>query len=409
MKTLVINFPALVTGGVENICFSLMRYSIDQGYRVIWLHGTPIRIADAFHDFVSAKVEMVPVWRSMTGRWVHGGINFVNGEEVTVLSFTPFDMDNALKLMEEFSEVNITPIYMVANTRGRYYFIEEYYFGGLRKLLFKFIRKLMENWVDMDAVRFCAEGQVTAFEQHYGLQIKDHKHVLFKEVTGPPELDEVLLKRKANREIFNMLSISRFDFPHKAYLLGLIRSYGHLKERYKNLRLHIIGYGPSKARVTAEIGKLSVEAQSDVILYGEVSKDAIPAMLDEMHLNISVAGSVGVAAECGVLSIPARNFCETECEVYGFLPEARFLATSTEPGFPVEPFIEQVMNMSDNEYIQKCRDSYLAYKDVDVDPEWIFKQQNHQGAKPVNMHTLLDRMYVFRDYAYKIGLLLSRG
>lgn len=406
MKTLIINCPALNTGGVENISFSLMRYSIKQGYRVIWLHKVPVIIADGFKEFVFKNVEMIPARRTVTGKWKHGNMEFAANEQVTVLSFTPFDMDNSIKLCQEFPDVTINPIYMVANTKGRYYYIEEYYYGPLRRMLFKPVQKLMENWTEADVVRFCAELQITSFECHYNLCIDNHKEKLLKGIDKMPELDMSLLKKRARREKMNIVSISRFDFPHKNYLLGLIRTYGRMKKQYPNLYLHIIGYGQGESEVKRTIEMLPMEAQKDIVLYGEIAKDDLPEFLRNMHLNISVAGSVGVGAKNGVLSIPARNFCGDDCEVYGLLPEAKKMTTSTEKGEDVAPFIERVIGMSDDEYIKRCVDSYKLYADNEIDPEYVFKQRANPQKEYLDRHRMIDYMYAFRDISYKVGSLL---
>lgn len=406
LKTLVINFPALMNGGVENICFNLMKYSVSQGYRVIWLHMVPTRIADGFKDFVYTNIEMIPVQRKRNGKWYHGALTFSKEEKITILSFTPFDMDNAFKLCEEFPKILITPIYIVANTKGRYYFVEEYYYGIFRKELYKTVQKLMKNWAEMDAIRFCANGQIDSFENHYGVQISNRFSKVIKQIVVPPELDMQLLKERAKREKFNIVSISRFDFPHKGYLLGLIRAYGKLKSKYPNIYLSVIGYGDGQTLVDDEIKKLSSQAQAGITLLGEIKREDFPNVLKNMHLNISVAGSVGVGAVNGLLSIPARNFCEGECEVYGFLPESRGMTISTEKGEPVELYIEQVINMTNDEYIKRCVESYQVYSNVEVDPEYIFKQRINTDVSILNKHRFLDSMYAFRDYAYKIGTII---
>lgn len=406
-KTLVINFPALMNGGVENICFNLMSYSVNQGYRVVWFHSVPVLISTAFKKFVCENVEMVVAQRIALGLWKHGDVSFSKEEKVTILSFTPFDMDNALKLTEEFPEVNITPLYVVANTKGRYYYIEEYYWGKIRKWLFKPVRQLMANWVEMDAVRFCAQGQLSVFESHYDCHITSPGSKILKRVFSPPDLDEDQLKQRKKREHFNIVSITRFDFPHKGYVLGLIRAYGRLKEKYPNLYLHIIGYGPGLPQVQKEIANLPAQAQKNIILHGEMNAAQISEVMKDMHLNISVAGSVAVGAKCGVLSIPARNFCEGECEVYGFLPESRQMTTSLEPGELVDSYIERVITMTQEEYVQKCRDSYQVYADVDTNPEYVFEQEIRLDVKPLKKRFLLAVMYMFSSYAYKIGSLLK--
>lgn len=111
---------------------------------------------------------------------------------------------------------------------------------------------------------------------------------------------------------------------------------------------------------------------ADIKLLGEASPDEISNYMKEAHLNISVAGAVGDGARNGVLSIPARNYCIGECEVYGYLPDSRLKSTSLEKGILVDDFIEEVILMSNEEYIQKCIDSYNTYALNDVDPLYVF-------------------------------------
>lgn len=408
MKTLVVNFPVLKTGGIEDICYGLMKYSVQQGYRVIWLCRDPITIAESYKEFVFAQVELIHANRLLTGKWRHGFITFRREEEVTILSFTPFDMDNALKLREEFPEADMTPLYIVANTKGRFYFIEEYYFGSLRRWIFNRIKPLMQNWVDLNVVRFCSKLQIDSFEKHYSLSVSDAEHKIIKYLFAPTPLDKEQLQRKAKRNQFHLVTISRFDFPHKNYLLGLIKDYGKLKEKYTNLFLHIIGYGPGIDLVNREVARLSTVAQKDITFYGEVSKERFPELMREMHLNISVAGSVGVGAFQGVLSIPARNFCGDQCEVYGYLPESADMTTSTAEGEWALPYIEEVINMSEADYIQKCEESYKTYASMEVDPEYVFRQRANERILFKEMHRFMDRIYVFRDIVHKFGTFLQK-
>ena len=78
------------------------------------------------------------------------------------------------------------------------------------------------------------------------------------------------------------------------------------------------------------------------------------------------------------------------------------MTTATTSGELVDPFIEHVINMPDCEYIRKTKEAYDTYASRDVNPGWIFDQKL-TGKIFSNNHAFFDRMYAFRDYAYKLG------
>ena len=108
---------------------------------------------------------------------------------------------------------------------------------------------------------------------------------------------------------------------------------------------------------------------------GQKSKEDIAIIMDNMHLNISVAGSVACGAVNGVLSIPARNYCHDKyCEVYGFLPDSVLKTTSTDEGEPAINYIEKVIQMNPDEYFEYCVKSYDTYKKREINPNYLLEQ-----------------------------------
>lgn len=372
-KTLIVNYPTMNMGGIESVCHAYIKYAIAQGVRVIWLCYPEMQIAESFKDVLNS-IERVRVNKSSSKDILIDSLH-IEGD-VVVLSFTPLFLSRALMLSKNYPHCNIVNLYIVANTRGRYYYAEESFWGLSSRLVAAEAKKYNQLWAKQGYVRFFTNLQAEAFEHNYDYIFDDKKEIVIPPAFETKALDEQILKGKISRKEFNLISVTRFQFPHKQYLIGLIKDYGILKKKYPQIKLHIVGYGPGQSLVNETINNLDKDSQKDVTLYGELGAEEIAQLMNGMHLNISVAGSVVVGARNGVLSIPARNFCEGECEVYGFLPESYELITATKPGMRAINYIEEVINMSDDEYEEKCRESYYACCVKDARPNYIYEQKN---------------------------------
>lgn len=364
-------------GGIENYIYELSTYLTENSGRVIWLCYEKPEIADSFKPLMlSNKIERVPI--KGTGiRWFsYEKFKVDSDEQVLILSFNPLNMAIAEKICKDYGNPkNITPLYLVANTTGNTYFLERN-FGICKRYVFERMKQILLRWEKEGLIRFFAPLHINYLQNNYAITISNSDDKILRNVYGFPPFNASIAERRFEKKDFTIITVGRFDFPHKAYILGLVKSFGRLKSKYPQLKLTIIGYGPDKPVLINAISNLPKEFQQDVTLVGEVAPYKLKDYYDESSLNISVAGAVGQGAKHGLLSIPARNFCESECEVYGFLPESKDMTTSLKPGEIVDPFIEYVINMSKEEYVKYSYDSYLAIKnrDVDsVDPLYLFK------------------------------------
>ena len=246
------------------------------------------------------------------------------------MSFNPFQHDFALKIKEKNPSVKITPLYIVANTKGDLYFIENYFIWPLKGFVKRKMDTILKEWNDKDYIRYFTHLQREAQEKRYGFKVINPKLNIVPPTVGILPLDIKSLDKRADRFFFNIISVSRFSFPHKNYLLGLVDSYAQLKTVYPQLSLYLIGYGVGESQLRNKINKLPEDIRSNIHLLGPKTASEIDEIMKDMHLNVSVAGSVKCGARNGVVSLPARNFCEEECEVYGYLPKSFNKKTSTE-------------------------------------------------------------------------------
>lgn len=375
--TIIFNYPGMKNvGGIEKYIANMSTYLITHNYRVIWFHEKNTKIAESFRKIMlDNRIEKIDVEERGIHWFKHPKVNFDTDESPIILSFTPLDMGRAIYLANQNKKNKMRIYYIVPDTTGSAYFIERYFHGKTYKKVHEKMRTMIQHWEDANAIYFFSKQQIYPLEENYKINIREQDEKVLPSVLEIQPLDLDKVKQRANRSPFTIITIGRFDFPHKGYMLGLIRSFGRLKKRHKNLKLQIIGFGPDKKKVIDEIKKLNVDTQKDIELIGEVAPSELYKYLDKASLNISVAGAVRDGGKLGVLSIPARNYCIDECEVYGFLPGAKEKLVSRSPGKLVDAYIERVISMSKEEYIQKSVESYLTYKEMNhPDPLYLFKR-----------------------------------
>lgn len=375
MKTLIVNWGALTKfGGIEKINYYLIKFMSEHDVRVIWLKNEKSPIGEAFKTVLyHENVEIVNVSSNHLFWFKHDKINIRKDEQVVVVSYTVFDMLRALSLKEEFVGFDMTCFYTVPDTTGNFFFIERYFKGWLNGFVYRHIRQTLLNWNDAGLIFFCAPLQITSFENNYRLTVEKHNDRLLKSLYGPEPLDEENLKARSKKtEKFNIITVGRFDFPHKGYILGLVKAFGRLKPVYPQLTLTIIGKGKDEDILKDEISHLSDDVRKDVFLLGEVPHVELPRYYKDKHLSVAVAGSTWDAAKCGVVSLVARNHFGDECEVYGFLPEESENTVSSKKGELVDDYIKEVIDWPEELYISKCKDAYKLLGQ-NVDPWFYFE------------------------------------
>ena len=362
-RTLVFNYYGMTNvGGIEKYINEVTGSLLGTDVRIIWLKEKNSKVAQSFQEhMLDPRVETVEITQRGYHWFSIGNLCFMPDEEITIVSFSPLDMGRAMYIANKYKHHAINLLYAIPNTTGNMYFLERYFKGTLRNTVAKRMGRIFEKWEQAGALLFFSAGQIKPLEDAYDLEITSKQEKLLPGVKPLPVLNEDKLIERSKRDPFKIITVGRFEFPHKGYMLGLIDAYDKLKATYPNIKLDIIGFGPDEILVRNRIEKLSDQAKADIRLLGEVAPDNLPQYFESASLNISVAGGVNAGVKLGVFSIPARNYCYGECEVYGFLPEKKSMTVSTSPGEPVEDYIIRVIEMSDEEYVNRCR---LAYDDL---------------------------------------------
>lgn len=402
-KTLIINYRTMSSiGGIEQIIVGIVEFMINHDVRVIWLKEINSKIHPSYMKIMKDKrVEIVDVSNNLLLWFKHGTISLSSNEDIVILSFIFMSKVKAEWIIRENPTCNIRSIYVIPDTKGLAYHIESNFNGILKKAIYRLMRSIHNKWQKNHQLLFCALKQIEALENNYNISVDKGAEKIIKGMHPIPDLNYDTVKNRSRRENFNIITVGRLDFPHKQYIKGLVKSFARLKSKYPNISLTIIGDGHSRGELVKEINSYANEIKKDVILLGTIAYKDLPQYMEKAHLNISVAGGVAIGAINGVVSIPARNYCKGECEVYGFLPDSIHFSVSTMPGQLVDPYIEKVIKMNDKEYMDACITSYHAYKDKeDIDPWFIFNGTNDYCPYSINKTTLY--VIVLINYLMKI-------
>lgn len=347
-------------GGIEINMMRFISWLIKKQYRVIFLALKGTIIDDSFREVLNPKnVEIYEV--NIDNIFCDfSGLKLYDGENVLAYSFDFYHFIILDKLKSKFKRANINSFFWLAHYQG--YYPEEYFPHFMQKLLKPLAKNYMYELEKNNNIIYFHDNHLIPFIKHYGYEICNNglKKVFYDVVS--PSFDISSIKEKFYSKSFEIITIARIIFPHKGYMMGLVKVFANLKQKYSNLQLTIIGDGPNRKNLEALINTYDSNIRDSIQLLGTKSFQEISECCKTAKLNVSLAGGVEAGAINGVLSIPVRHSGEDyTCEAYGYLPECREKAVCTEKGENIEKYIEEVMNMTFDEYLLKCKQSYDTY------------------------------------------------
>ena len=387
-KTLVINFRALKIGGIEIYLSKLIEYSTKNGYRVIWLTTEKCYRENHFMEIVNHPlVEKVYIKGGGQNWMPHKRIKFQDGENVTMYSVDPINFMKGEKIREYTKNVKSFNHFLVMpHFTGTWYYPERTFKSKLlRNHWYKFMKKQAHKLVENDCVRAYSLKHLDAYEESYGVQIENKPEKVLKKINQIIEYEEAYFENKAKtrEKSFEIITCTRFDFPHKGFLLGLLEDFEELKAKYPQIRLTIIGYGKDEETLLNKIKTLSKEAQDDIVLVGKVNPGDLHNYFEKCHLNIGLAGALFDGAFCALPSLCVRHFTNS-CETYGFISDMEGTFLRDDPAMEIKPFIEKMITANYEDYIKQTKRDFERAKSVKTNqPNYIFEQTNKSSESTV--------------------------
>lgn len=342
-------------GGIQTWVYNMVKELVRENNKVLILTKLDNPIYEEYRTlFSKPPVTLLDYCHEANG-------NYSDYERVVYYTFTLEDYANSCKVKKSSPISNFDLFYAVPNFKGYDYYYDEPFSGWSGNVINKRLAAIFNNMHRANQIRYFSSSHIEMMTSRYHYEIMDRTDFFVPEIAKIAPFDEKQRHEIWCRKEFRIITVSRFDFPHKAYIIGLIDAYEELKRKYPFLTLYIVGFGHSLGEIEERIKLLDEKARSGITMVGQTPYDDLPELYRDANLNISVAGCCVLGAKNGVLSIPARHFSYS-CEVYGFLPDSIKMTTSADPGSPVAPYIENVINMSEDEYVEKCRAGHHAFE-----------------------------------------------
>lgn len=405
MKFVFIN-SSLLIGGIETWIVNQIRIAQRKGIEVIWLQNGPGEVFDGWRDLIDRAVKIIRFTRKSRTNVEFDTSCFSDKDKITAVCFGLVDYYNLMLFRKKLKYINeIQCFYAVPHFQNARYYPEEIFSekSMKRKIIKRLSGRLYSQCDRMNGLLFFSPKHIEQVQKKYGIIIEDKtSRMLPKIARNQYEFDKELAEKRSERSPFTIITCGRFEFPHKGYILGLIKSYAELKQKYPDIRLHLIGYGEGEKQILQLLQKYPPNIKNHVKLLGAVEEKELKNYFDLAHVNISVAGGVFAGAVTGLVSIPARHYCY-DCEVYGYLPESKNMTLNDLHGEDVKKYIEDLITMPKERYISLCRKSFETYQISDEEKElydedrlYLLKNKNPQYYKKfIRKYCLFEIFYHF--------------
>lgn len=377
-RTFVFLYSKLNIGGIETSLMKMIGAYKDLNVRIIWLKSrTDIKTFEPWEEKLRLyDVEIINVKINRNNFIFCEGLEFNSDEEIFATAFDPLDYIRLRIILSRFKN-RFNCYYIVPHFCGAFNYIEEYFLLN-RWSIKKQLSKYYQNWYARGNLLFFSKRHQEEMFRRYKVPCLGDNEKLIQLPEKYLFFDDTKQSKRALRENFKIITCGRFDFPHKAYMFGLIDTYQKLKVEFPNLSLDIVGYGIHENAIRSYVEHLPPDIKKDISFKGAVDPiDDMYKLYDKAHVNISVAGALVDGAKTGLVSLNCRHYSHS-CEVYGWLSKDNGYDLRSDKGENVEKYIRALMSMSDDEYIDKCRLSFGAVKDLPCDPMWLFTQKTEQ-------------------------------
>jgi hypothetical protein len=314
LKTVVVFYNKLALGGTETLIIRLLKWYKKKSYRVILLTGEKIEDLTLLKDINEHIVDEYYVYdrREKNFKTISGRrLFFSEAETVAVISFSIFHFLKCFRWLGNRWHRNLFSycIYIVHPYCN-------YILSPRVKNLNKLFKPLVSFLIKRRLLIFMDKETHNTCYNFYRL-MQNHKSEIIR---LPMEIIKNNTCKSKNLEL-NILTISRFEFPFKAYILGLIDAFSRLVKENGDMQLTIIGYGDGEAIVKEKIMALVPDIQNKIELINQVPYSEIGDYIDRCDVYVGMGTTILDAANHNKICITAVSYQESDFSIGFFHDE----------------------------------------------------------------------------------------
>lgn len=386
-------------GGGHTYYFRLAKWFSQNGYAPVLLlpKGTEInyKISDSFQ-----KVGVTIIYFWTVGNNIHFSdknlIDLMKKEDNEIISIS-------------FSKNYLAVLYEIlvgSKCYSRLFLYIIYYEDGISKdnILFKKILKYLFMPMIKEKCVVAMDAEDRDISTNY-LGIDKKSIQILNLAHDVPELK----RNEYSRKPFIILTVARFDFPFKGYILGLIDDFEKICDNHSDAELWIIGGGDGEKQVNERISHINKNYKNRIKLIGNVAPSELNRYYSRASVYVGMGTTILEAADEGVIPIVAYGF-QTGNLSCGFFNEIQSLGMPLNGKFSrylVEDkqkytfyqLIEEVIQYDKQTYMDKSIKSYnLSKNNYSLNSLQYFLNFKNQKMITVDVF----RLFIYKLLCYKI-------
>lgn len=358
------------SSGVETYIYRMSYWLIKHGYNVILMLPENCRKIDnklleqtkkigvdiRFNLPTFGQDEALPNFKIKLG--------LKEASEVIILSTTILDLYIAEAIIYSNSKCRFTNISYMLHPKA---FVINKYDRFSKLCMINTYKKISKRLIDNHILHFLSEEHKKAFLSENNYENVENRILRLGMFIN--EYDYSIISKKSTLKK-NILTITRFDFPFKDYLKGLIESLKSIKNQ--DVTLTIIGWGEGENELISIIKKQPLDIQNRIIILKGVSYFELSNYFNDTYLYIGEGTSILDSLNSSTLSIVVNEYDE-DCHTDGYFSQNYNVTTTNCTKYKIVDFLDRALSLSNEEYISQFNDDYIRFKDT-YDIEIIMNQ-----------------------------------
>lgn len=371
-RAFVFSYPNLNLGGIQISLFNTIRALIAEGVDVYWLAPKQPYVDPGFYETIEG-IHVVDRTRC---------VSFLSelSSKYAIVALAVFSFEECERMCQLLMKMNaqkhsIKIVYMMPHFDNPELYPEQVSArDSVKSALYSYARERYMTYLENDTVFFFRKKHAEALASHYDINVDPIASRLIGNAKRSKPLDENALRLRARRKKFRIVAVSRWDFPHKSYLLGLVEAFSEIRKIREDASLLLVGWGDGEDELRRCIERVNEEDRAFIEMIPGAPYGGLDELYGKAELSVALAGSVLDSAEFGVPTLVARHYCRN-CEVYGFASNCFDKRLSTEPGESLIEYVKRIAEMSEDTYVKLAKEAYettKAYYEDTYNPTWMF-------------------------------------
>lgn len=356
-KKIIIFFHDFIMGGSETLILRIIRWLVENKHEVTVICKSCIEYFE--FEFQKSNIELIKV-SDYSYKKIKNILCKISTNVPQEQYYITFFMDDFIfteKLLH--NKKNILNIFYILHP------LHTIALGRLEKIKKPFNKRILKTAYNQNKLVFMDEDCISVCEKHYNLNLKDEYK---KIIRLPMKINSNPTEPKKKKEDFNILTITRLDFPFKGYVLGLIDDFAELKKIYSKITLTIIGDGKGKEVVEKKIKQIDTKTQQDIFLKGTIPYNQLDSYFKKADVYVGMGTTLLDASNNGLISITVYSYTY-QFFATGFYYENPQILCGLEFGLAYPKvdgisLLKKIINMKQNEYQELSQKSFFTLKKI---------------------------------------------